>query len=493
MEVTQSILVDGAWRGAEASREIVNPATGEVISLQAEAGRAEVEEALDAASEALVDWQQSSPYERSQLLNRVSELLIERAEGIGKTLALESGKLLQEAIGEVNLSADYFSWFAGEARRLEELVTVDGRPSGPQMILQKPAGVVACLTPWNFPVSIQARKVAPALAAGCAVVARPSEEAPNSVVEFFQCLVDAGFPDGVVNLLTGSASEVVDPMLEDSRVRVISFTGSTRIGKMLYEKSAHTMKRLALELGGSAPFIVFEDADLDFVVEEAMLAKFRNCGQSCVAANCFYIEDGIYDDFVDKLSERISSLQLGDPFQEQTTVGPLINPEARSSMEEVRDRAMDEGFDLVASAPELSNGSSLSSDSFFAPPLLAIPDYQKADGDFLREEIFGPVSLVAGFSDTQGLLKHVARSSVGLAGYVYSGDVSKALRVASNLHVGIAGVNESLATAVNVPMGGVKDSGLGREGGHLGLEEFLDHQYLAMKGRPLSALLSWSR
>ena len=490
---TRSILVDGVWRGTKTLHEIVNPATGEVISLQAEAGRAEVEQALDAASEALVDWQQSSPYERSQLLNRVSELLIERAEGIGKTLALESGKRLQEAIGEVNLSADYFSWFAGEARRLEELVTVDGRPSGPQMILQKPAGVTACLTPWNFPVSIQARKVAPALAAGCTVVARPSEEAPNSVVEFFQCLVDAGFPEGVVNLLTGSASEVVDPILEDPRVRVISFTGSTRVGKMLYEKSARTMKRLALELGGSAPFIVFEDTDLEFAVEEAMLAKFRNCGQSCVAANCFYIEDGIYEDFVDKLAERISSLQLGDPLQEETTVGPLINPEARKSMEEVRDRATEEGFELVASAPELSNGSGLSGDSFFAPPLLTIPDYQNADGDFLREEIFGPVSLVAGFSDTQGLLKHVAKSPVGLAGYVYSGDVSKAMRVASNLHVGIAGVNESLATAVNVPMGGVKNSGLGREGGHLGLEEFLDHQYIAMKDRPLSALLSWSR
>lgn len=493
MEVTQSILVNGAWRDAGNSREIVNPATGEVISRQAEAGRAEAEEALDAASEALVDWQQSSPYERSQLLSRVAELLLERADGIGKTLALESGKRLQEAIGEVNLSADYFFWFAGEARRLEELVTVDGRPSGPQMILQKPAGVVASLTPWNFPVSIQARKVAPALAAGCTVVARPSEEAPNSVVEFFQCLVDAGFPDGVVNLLTGSASEVVDPIMEDPRVRVVSFTGSTRVGKMLYEKSAHTMKRLALELGGSAPFIVFEDTDLDFVVEEAMLAKFRNCGQSCVAANCFYIEDGIYDEFVDKLSDRIRSLQLGDPLQERTTVGPLINPEARSSMEEVRDRAAEEGFELVASAPELSNGSGLSDDSFFAPPLLAIPDYQKADGGFLREEIFGPVSLVAGFSDTQELIKHVAKSPVGLAGYVYSGDVSKALRVAANLHVGIAGVNESLATAVNVPMGGVKDSGLGREGGHLGLEEFLDHQYLAMKDRPLSALLSWMR
>ena len=262
---------------------------------------------------------------------------------------------------------------------------------------------------------------------------------------------------------------------------------------MLYEKSAHTMKRLALELGGSAPFIVFGDTDLDFAVDEAMLAKFRNCGQSCVAANCFYIEQSIYDDFVGKLAERVGALRLGDPLSEETTVGPLINPKARSSMEEVRDRGTDEGFEMVASAPELSNGSGLSQDSFYSPGVQAIPDYEQVGGGFLREEIFGPVALVAGFSDTQRLLEHVAQSPVGLAGYVYSGDVGKALRVASNLHVGIAGVNESLATAVNVPMGGVKDSGLGREGGHLGFEEFLDHQYLAMKNRPLSALLSWKR
>lgn len=492
-DVEKSILIGGSWRGGESSRDIVNPATGETISRQAEAGRDEVEEALDTASEALVDWQKSSPFERYQILNRVSELLLERSEQIGRTLALESGKRLQEAIGEVKLSADYFSWFASEARRLEELVAVDGRASGPQMVLQKAAGVVACLTPWNFPVSIQARKIAPALAAGCTVVARPSEEAPNSVVELFQCLVDAGIPDGVTNLLTGSASEVVDPMMKDPRVRVVSFTGSTRVGKLLYEQSAHTMKRLALELGGSAPFVVFKDADLDFAVEEAMIAKFRNCGQSCVAANCFYIEDGIYDDFVERLAEKIRSLRLGDPLQDQTTVGPLINPKARESMEETQSRALEEGFEMLASAPGLPDDSGLARESFFSPSLLATPDYESVSGDFLREEIFGPVTLVAGFSDTGKLLKHVAKTPVGLAGYVFSGDVMKAMRVASSLHVGIAGVNESLATAVNVPMGGVKDSGLGREGGHLGLEEFLDHQYLALRDSPLSSWLSWER
>ena len=317
MEVAQSILVNGSWSRGDNSREVTNPATGEVISLQAEAGKGEIHETLDAASGTLVEWQKSSPYERSDMLNRVSGLLLDRAEDIGETLALETGKLLKEAIGEIRLSADYFSWFAGEARRLEELVAVDGRPSGPQMVLQKPIGVAASLTPWNFPVSIQARKVAPALAAGCTVVARPSEQAPNSVVELFRCLVDAGLPDGTVNLLTGSAGDIVDPILDDPRVRIVSFTGSTRVGRMLYERSAGTMKRLALELGGSAPFIVFQDTEVEYAVEEAMLAKFRNCGQSCVAANCLYIEEGIYDDFVGELSERVGALRLGILFRKR--------------------------------------------------------------------------------------------------------------------------------------------------------------------------------
>lgn len=493
MEATQSVLVGGSWRNGGASREILNPATGEVISHQAEAGGAESQKAIDTASAALVDWQESSPHERYQMLDQVAELLLERSGELGKTLSLETGKLLREAVGEVKLSADYFSWFAGEARRLEELVAVDGRPAGPQMVLQKPAGVVASLTPWNFPVSIQARKVAPALAAGCTVVARPSEEAPNSVIGLFQCLLDTGVPDGVVNLLTGPAKEVVDPIMEDPRVRVVSFTGSTRVGKILYEQAAPTMKRLALELGGSAPFIVFDDADLDFAVEEAMIAKFRNCGQSCVAANCFYVQDGVYEAFVEKLAEKVRSLRPGDPLDDETTVGPLINPEAKRSMQEVQDRATEEGFEFVASAPELPEESGLSRDSFFAPPLLATPDYQSVDGEFLRQEIFGPVTLVTSFSEVQEVVDHVAKTPVGLAGYVFSGDTSKALKVAASLHVGIAGVNESLATAVNVPMGGVKDSGLGREGGHLGLEEFLEPQYLAMRSRPLSALFSWSR
>ena len=486
-EQTKSILIGGKWRDGNTLREVVNPATREVVSRQAEVSEDEVREAIDTASEALDVWRRTSAFERSEILGRVAALLLERAEDIGKTLTLESGKLLTEAVGEVRFAADYFSWFAGEARRLEQLVTVDGRMSGPQMVAKKPVGVVASLTPWNFPVSIQARKVAPALAAGCTVVARPSEEAPNSVVELFRCLVNAGLPDGVANLLTGPAGEITELMLEDPRVRFISFTGSTRVGKMLYERSAPTMKRLALELGGCAPFVVLEDADLEHTLEQAMIAKFRNCGQSCVAANVFYVHDNLYEDFVSGLAERVRTLKLGDPLREETTVGPVINADRREAIEELREQATFAGFEPVASAPSLSEDSGLPLDCFFAPELLTAPSYETVDPELLQTEIFGPLMLVAGFPELERLIPALNRNPLGLAGYVFGKDVAKAMQVANRLEVGIGGINEGVASATNVPMGGVKDSGLGREGGHIGMEEFLEPQYLAVRGWPFSA------
>lgn len=486
-EATRSILVGGEWRAAETYCEVTNPATGEVISHQARSDEDVVREAMGSASMALEEWRKTSGFERYQFLWRVGDLLSERAEAIGETLARETGKLLAEAVGEVRFSADYFYWFAGEARRLEQLSVVDGRATGPQVVVKKPVGVVASLTPWNFPVSIQARKVAPALAAGCTVVARPSEEAPNSVVELFRCLIDAGLPDGVANLVTGRAGAVTDPMMEDPRVRLVSFTGSTGVGKMLYEKSAPTMKKLALELGGCAPFIVLGDADLDHALEQAMIAKLRNCGQSCVAANVFYVHDDLYEKFVEGLADRVRALKLGDPFDEQTTVGPLINAEHRRAIEELRAQAVSAGFEPVASAPSLDGGTVLSDDCYFAPELLAAPSHEKVEDELLRTEIFGPLFLVAGFSDLGRLIPELNQNPLGLAGYVFSKDTAKAARVVTSLEVGIAGINEGVASAANVPMGGVKDSGLGREGGHVGMEEFLETQYLAVRGRALSA------
>ena len=485
--MTESILIDGKWRAAGSSREVTNPATGEVVSRQAEAGKDEVRETIDATSRALGGWRGTSGFERSAVLGRVAALLLERADEIGETLAVESGKLLAEAVGEVRFSADYFSWFSGEARRLEQIVAVDGRANGPQLVVRKPVGVVASLTPWNFPVSIQARKIAPALAAGCTVVARPSEQAPNSVVQLFECLAEAGLPDGVANLVTGPASEITDVLLEDPRVRLVSFTGSTGVGKMIYEKSSSTMKKLALELGGCAPFIVLEDADLEAALNQAMIAKFRNCGQSCVAANAFYVHEDLYEDFVAGLAERVESLKLGDPLHEETTLGPLINAGHRATMDELKEQALASGFEPVASAEPPGENKDLSPECFFAPEVLAASSYEKADPELLRKEVFGPLVLVAGFSDVGRLVRDLNRNPLGLAGYVFSRNKAKATRVAASLEVGICGVNEGVASAVNVPMGGVKDSGLGREGGNAGMEEFLEAQYIAINGAPLPA------
>jgi succinate-semialdehyde dehydrogenase/glutarate-semialdehyde dehydrogenase len=478
-----SIFIGGSWKGSEESREAVNPTNGEVVYRQANAGADDVAEAIEAASSAQEGWAREPAFERAALLDRVAALLGERAESIGRVLAEETGKLKAEAVGEVRFAASYFSWFAEEARRHEWVVAVEGRPGGPQVVLERPVGVVACLTPWNFPVSIQARKVAPALAAGCAVVSRPSEEAPGSVVELFRCLEEAGAPDGVANLLTGPAREVTAPLLEDARVRLISFTGSTGVGKSLYEGCAPTMKRLALELGGSAPFVVCEDADLDLAAEAAMLAKLRNCGQSCVAANVFYVQSGIYEEFTEAFAERIRSLRMGDPLDDATTLGPVINAGRKHSLEEFLRRAEGEGFSTVASS-ETDPGPGLSPECFMPATLISAPDFRQITPAFLYEEVFGPVATVAGFSDLDALIPHLDRNPLGLAGYVFSRDVPKAMRVAASLQVGIAGVNEGLASAANVPMGGVKDSGLGREGGHMGLEEFLDTRYIAVGSGP---------
>jgi succinate-semialdehyde dehydrogenase/glutarate-semialdehyde dehydrogenase len=484
VETTPSLLIDGQWHTTQTTGEVRAPATGEVLAQIATAGRDETVAALDAAERASGSWRRTSGMERSVILNRAAALITERAESIARTLCLESGKLFREAIGEVRFAADYFAWFAGEARRLEWISGVSGRAGGPQLVLRKPVGVVATLTPWNFPVSIQARKVAPALAAGCTLVARPSEQAPLSVVALFMCLQDAGLPPGVANLLIGPATPITDTILEDMRVRLISFTGSTPVGQMLYEKSSRSMRRLALELGGCAPFIVCDDADLPHAVDQAMIAKFRNYGQSCVGANVFYVAEPQYDAFVSAMTGRIAALRPGDPLNDATTFGPLINAHRKRDLERVLAQAEAAGFAPVARGPSLDRAAGLSLDSYFPPVVLAAPNISEVDPAFLAQEVFGPIALIVGYRDLDALLDQLGQQPLGLAGYVFSQDTTRALRIAARLDVGITGINDGLPSAANVPMGGVKQSGLGREGGHQGLEEFLETQYLAL-GKPI--------
>lgn len=484
MESIPSLLIDGAWRSTPRGSPVINPATGATLGHVAQAGSAETTAAIVAATRALVQWRRTSGMERAALLDRAARLLVERVEPIARALSQETGKLLPEARDEVHAAADYCAWFAGEARRLEWASGVSGRYGGPQLVLRKPVGVAAILTPWNFPVSLQARKLAAALAAGCTAVARPSAQAPLAVVALFECLVAAGLPAGVANLLTGPAAAITSTLLDDNRVRVISFTGSTPVGRDLYARAARTVKRLALELGGCAPFIVCGDADLNLALDQALLAKFRNCGQSCFAANCFFVAQRAYPAFVAGLADRIAALRLGDPSDATTTIGPLISPQRRHSVEQVRDQALDIGFELIATAPALAPVAGMAPDCFLPPTLLAAPNFKLIDPDFLEQEVFGPLALVVGFDDLDDLLLELAQQPLGLAAYVFSGDTGHAIQVAACLEVGVTGINDGLPCAANAPMGGVKQSGLGREGGNAGIETFLDTHYLAL-GSPL--------
>jgi succinate-semialdehyde dehydrogenase/glutarate-semialdehyde dehydrogenase len=477
-----SVLIGGAWRTTAGSVEVLDPARGTVVARVGSAGAAEVREAVAAAAADEAGWGAASGVERCEALEAVAALLGEREDHIARVLATETGKLLGEAVAELRLSAGYFRWFAQEALRLERLTVVTGRAAGDQVVLRKPVGVAALLTPWNFPVSIQARKLAAALAAGTRAVSRPSSEAPVSVVELFRCVQDAGVPDAAANLLTGPADEIAVALLADPRVRAVSFTGSTPVGKRLYSGGAATMKRLALELGGCAPFIVCADADLEPALEHAMLAKFRNCGQSCVAANCFYVHDRHFERFVSGLADRVAALELGDPLAATSTLGPVINAGRRRALEEHIDRATAAGFEHVASCPPLAGPSGLAPEGFLPAAVLAADALEAVPTAIDGTEVFGPVAMVIRFSDLDRLVERVAANPLGLAAYVFSADRMLATAIAAALDVGIAGINEGLATAVNVPMGGVKESGLGREGGHAGMDEFLDLQYLAMRG-----------
>ncbi|MFD4974408.1 NAD-dependent succinate-semialdehyde dehydrogenase, partial [Streptomyces sp. NPDC058424] len=453
-------------------RPVPHPAAGSRDGRDGYGGKDEVAAAADAAARAFRAWSELPGRARADILLHAGSLLAERAAEIGQVLAREAGKRLPEAIGEVRFAAEYFRWFAEEVRRPSGAVHPNEDPARRHVSIRRPCGVVASLTPWNFPVSIQARKLAPALAAGCTVVARPSEKAPLGVVEMVRCLHEAGLPAGVLNLVHGPAAELTDTLLAHPAVRVVSFTGSTEVGRSIMKLAAARVVRPLLELGGDAPFMVFEDADLDAAVDGAMLAKFRNGGQSCIAANRFLVHVAVYEEFVERFTARIDAMTIGyglaDPVPDLT---PLIDQARVREVTAMVDEALAAGAHRTTrefTLPE--NGS------YMAPALLTdVPD-----GTGLTcAEVFGPAAGVFRFHDEQEALRRANATEMGLAGYFYTRDVSRVWRLAERLDVGIVGVNEALPSAVLAPMGGVKQSGLGREGAALGLEEFEDVRYLS--------------
>lgn len=471
----RALYINGEFVSAADRKRInvLNPATGNVFQSISYGGIDDVDRALSAAEASFSSWSRSSVRVRADLLNKVARLLRNRKEVIGAILCQESGKRLAEAIGEVNFAAEYFQWFAEEVRRPCGSIISGDSASRRQWEIHEPCGVVGLLTPWNFPISIQARKLAPALAAGCTVVSRPSEKAPCSVVELFRCLHDAGFPTGVANLVLGPPAEVTQRIFSYPAVRLVSFTGSTGVGKQLMRLAADGVVRLSLELGGNAAFIVHSDADIDAAVDGAMTAKFRNNGQSCIAANRILIHESCYQEFVKKFVGRVERLTVGNPMDDDVDIGPVIDAPSQDKLERAVRVAIAEGAEVLnteMSAPHEG--------SYVVPRVLA---HTPANTFLGCEEIFGPIAVVSSYADVDEVIEIANQPNVGLASYAYTRDLRVATRLTEALQVGIVGLNNSLPAAVFAPMGGMKESGFGREGAQHGLREFQEVKYVSME------------
>ena len=473
MSTIASHLVDGTWEDGDSTVDVTNPVDGSVVGQLAWGDAKTAQRAADAAARAFADWADLPPRRRADILLDASRLIAERADAIGDTLAREAGKRRPEAVGELAFSAEYFRWFAEQARRPQGEVMAHEAADRRHLSVRRPVGVVASLTPWNFPCSIQARKLAPALAAGCTVVARVSEKAPLAATEMVRALVDAGVPAGVVNLVHGPAREVTQTLLDHEAVRAVTFTGSTPVGREIMAGAARRVVRPLLELGGDAAFVVFEDADVEAAVEGAMLAKFRNTGQSCIAANRFIVHEDVYDEFVDALVARVDAMTVGDGLGDPLPdLGPVIDASRVDAVNALVSEALSLGATRLTRERDLPDGG-----TFLAPTLVAdVPD----TAAIATQEVFGPAAAVFRFRTTAEALARANATEMGLAGYLWSRDVSRCWRTAEQLEAGIVGVNNALPSVAFAPMGGVKQSGLGREGAALGLEEFEDVRYLAL-------------
>ena len=466
-------LVGGQWVVPDGAGHLPvdNPATGEIIAQLAYGGAQVAVAAADAAEAAFDEWAQRSARTRGDILRRAADLLDERKQAIGRLLAADAGKRLPEAEGEVHFSAEFLRWFADAARQPSGEVLRSEQPGRHLVTFTQPAGVAVCLTPWNFPASIPARKIAPALAAGCTVVARASERAPLAAVELARALTDAGLPDGVLNLVHGPAAEQTEALLAHRAVRVVSFTGSTGVGQLVMRQAANRIVRPVLELGGDGAFVVFADADLDAAVAGLMVAKFRNNGQSCIAANRVFVQRPVLDAFVERLGVAVAAMTVGDPLGDaDVDLGPLIGAARFDEVARLVSEACDGGGRLLAPDVELPSTGYWHRPCFVVEP--------PASCGLATTEVFGPVAGVFGFDGEDDVLARANDTEMGLAGYVYTRDVGRAWRIAERMQAGIVGVNDPVPPVAFGTLGGMKQSGIGREGGHLGLEEFEEHRYV---------------
>jgi succinate-semialdehyde dehydrogenase / glutarate-semialdehyde dehydrogenase len=474
-KVPRQLYIGGAWRDASggATLSVEDPSTGEALVEVADAQPEDGLAALTAAAEKQAEWAAHPPRERGEILRRAFEAIVEQTDELALLMTLEMGKSVEESRAEISYAAEFFRWFSEEAVRIHGRYMVNTTGKGRILTMRQPVGPCVFVTPWNFPTAMGTRKIAPAIAAGCTVVVKPAQQTPLSMLALAKILEDAGLPGGVLNVITAKHSgEVIEPLLKDPRTRKLSFTGSTEVGRRLIEQSAEQILRVSMELGGNAPFLVFADADLDAAVDGAMLAKMRNVGEACTAANRFHVHESLADEFAKRMAERMGALKVGRGTEPETDVGPLIDEDQRTKVAELVSDASERGAKLLLGGERVGERG-----YFYAPTVLAnVPD----DARLLDEEIFGPVAPVATFSSDEQAIAAANRTEYGLVAYVYTRDLDRAFRVSEAIETGMVGLNQGVVSNPAAPFGGVKQSGFGREGGFEGIGEYLETKYVAL-------------
>ncbi len=469
------LLIGGEWRDASGgeSFEVEDPSTGESLCEVADGTPDDARAALDAACEAQAEWAASPPNDRAEILQKAFELMSERADDLAMLMTLEMGKTLTESKAEIAYAAEFFRWNSGEALRAAGYFKPAGNGTGRVLVMRQPIGPCYFITPWNFPTAMGTRKIGPAIAAGCTMVMKPAQKTPLSMLALAKLLEECGLPGGVLNVITSSSSgDISEPLLSDSRLRKLSFTGSTEVGRKLIEQSAENVLKVSMELGGNAPFVVFEDADIDAALDGAMIAKMRNVGEACTSANRFHVHESVAEQFAARLAERMGALKVGRGVEDGVEVGPLIDDEQRSKVHELVEDAVGKG------AGALVGGSKLDGAGYFYEPTVLgdVPD----DARLLQEEIFGPVAPIRTFSSDEEAIEAANATEYGLVAYVYTRDLKRSLRVCEGLETGMIGLNQGMVSNAGAPFGGVKASGVGREGGNEGILEYLETKYVAI-------------
>jgi succinate-semialdehyde dehydrogenase / glutarate-semialdehyde dehydrogenase len=471
----RQLLIGGEWRDASGQKtlSVEDPATGESLCEIADATPDDAQAAIDAACAAQPEWAATSPNERAEILHRAFERLNEQVDDLALLMTLEMGKPIAESKAEIAYAAEFFRWFSGEALRMDGYYKVAGNGASRVLVMRQPIGPCYFITPWNFPTAMGTRKIGPAVAAGCTMVAKPAQQTPLSMLALAELLQDCGLPPGVLNVVTGTSSSAISkPIIGDSRLRKLSFTGSTEVGRKLIAQSAENVLKVSMELGGNAPFLIFDDADVDDAVQGAMIAKMRNIGEACTSANRFHVAEAVADEFATKLGERMGKLKLGRGTEDGVDVGPLIDATQREKVAELVQDARDQGAEAIV------GGSARDGAGYFFEPtvLRGVPDGARV----LTEEIFGPVAPVKGFGSEEEAIAAANDTEYGLVAYVYTSDLKRAFRVCEALDTGMIGLNQGMVSNAGAPFGGVKQSGIGREGGNEGVHEYLETKYVAI-------------